>query len=155
MAQYEFIFSASYLWTMLFWALLILGPRTGFTEKIVLLGGILPLVSSYTILLALTMTGHLSLGEKMVGSPDPTNLAGAMAFLGSEGGATMGWIHFLALDLLAGLWMARISDQNSIHRVAQSLILLSVFVAAPVGLVLFLIVLAIRKRQSKRVSGAD
>jgi Domain of unknown function (DUF4281) len=52
----------------------------------------------------------------MVGSPDPTNLVGAMAFLGSEGGATMGWVHFLAIDLLAGLWISRIADQHGIHR---------------------------------------
>jgi hypothetical protein len=155
MPTYEPIFSLSYLWIIPFWAFLILGKRTGFTEKIVLLGGIAPLALNYTILLALTMSGQMALGENMAGSPDPTNLAGAMAFLGSEGGATMGWIHFLAIDLLAGLWISRISDQHGIHRITQSLILLSVFVAAPVGLTLFLVVLGFRKRQNKHGSGAN
>ena len=137
--QWEAIFSIANLWPLAFWLLLAFGPRTEMTARIVLFGGIFPLALAYAVLLPLIMTGMVDPVGPEGGSADFTQLSGVMALFDSKGGATVGWIHYLAFDLLAGLWVARNADQHAIARWMQVPILFFVLMAGPFGLVLYLL----------------
>ena len=108
------------------------------TARIVLFGGIAPLALSYAILLPLIMTGAVDPVGPEGGSMDFTRLSGIMALFDSKGGATVGWIHYLAFDLLTGLWVARNADQHGYARWMQVPILFFVLMAGPLGLTLYL-----------------
>jgi cytochrome bd-type quinol oxidase subunit 2 len=62
-----------------------------------------------------------------------------MALFGSPGGATIGWIHYLAFDLFVGTWIARNADQHNIARWLQVPILFLTLMAGPIGLLLYLL----------------
>ncbi|MEW6576703.1 MAG: abscisic acid-deficient protein Aba4 family protein, partial [Pseudomonadota bacterium] len=64
--------------------------------------------------------------------------AGVMALFDSKGGATIGWIHYLAFDLFVGIWAARNADRRGIARWMQILVLPFIFLLGPLGLVLYL-----------------
>jgi hypothetical protein len=57
----------------------------------------------------------------------------------SRGGATIGWIHYLAFDLFVGIWAARNADRRGIHRLVQAPILFFIFMLGPLGLTLYLV----------------
>lgn len=140
--QWETIFAAANLWPLAFWLLLAFGPRTEATARIVLFGGIFPLALAYSILLILIVTGSVDpAGPEGVqgGFVDLTKLSGVMAMFDGKGGATVGWIHYLAFDLLAGLWIAHDADRRGIARWAQVPVLFFVLMVGPFGLVLYLL----------------
>ena len=80
------------------------------------------------------------------GGGDFTTLAGVMKLFDSPGGATMGWIHYLAFDLFTGLWIARDADAKGFSRIVQFPFLFLTLMAGPVGLLTWLIV---RERRAR------
>lgn len=136
--QWDTIFSIANMWPLLFWLLLALGPRTEMTARLVLFGGILPLAIVYAVLLPMIMMGAIDPVGPEGGSMDFTQLSGVMALFDSKGGATIGWIHYLAFDLFVGLWVARNADQYGYARWVQVPILFFVLMAGPLGLTLYL-----------------
>lgn len=144
--QWETIFAIANTWPLLFWLLLALGPRNELTARIVLFGGIAPLALSYAVLLPLIMTGTLDpQGPPGAGSPNFAELSSIMAIFQSKGGATVGWIHYLAFDLFTGLWIARNADRHGISRWVQAPILFFTLMAGPLGLTLYLLLRLFRK----------
>jgi Domain of unknown function (DUF4281) len=137
--SWDTVFSIANMWPLLFWLLLAFGPRTEMTAKLVVFGGIAPLALCYTVLLPLIMTGTIDPVGPEGGSMDFTQLSGVMALFDSKGGATVGWIHYLAFDLLAGLWVARNADRHGYARWIQVPILFFVLMAGPLGLTLYLL----------------
>ena len=73
------------------------------------------------------------------GTPDFSTLAGVQQLLASPGGATVGWIHYLAFDLFVGLWVARNADKYGFARWLQIPILFFVLMIGPFGLILYLL----------------
>ena len=136
--QWDTVFSIANMWPLLFWLLLALGPRTEMTARLVLFGGILPLAFAYAVLLPMIMMGAIDPVGPEGGSMDFTQLSGVMALFDSKGGATIGWIHYLAFDLFVGLWVARNADQYGYARWVQVPILFFVLMAGPLGLTLYL-----------------
>ena len=63
-----------------------------------------------------------------------------MAMFRSEGAIVVGWTHYLALDLFAGLWIARDADRRGAGRLVQGPFLLATFMAGPAGLFSWLVV---------------
>jgi hypothetical protein len=63
---------------------------------------------------------------------------------------TVGWTHYLALDLFTGLWIARDADAKKFPRLMQAPVLLLTFIAGPVGLLLWL---CIREPAARRAAG--
>jgi hypothetical protein len=137
---WETIFAAANLWAIPFWLLLAFGPRTELTIRIVTYGGVGLLALTYAILLPLMMTGMVDPVNRAGGAiADLTSLAGVMSFFDSKGGATVGWIHYLAFDMLTGIWVARNADRHGYARWLQFPILFFVFMLGPVGLTLYLL----------------
>ena len=83
------------------------------------------------------MTGLIDGGS--TAPPDFTTLTGVRQLLSSPGGATVGWIHYLAFDLFVGLWVARNADKYGFARWLQIPILFFVLMLGPFGLILYLL----------------
>ncbi len=137
--HWETIFGIANVWPLLFWLLLAFGPRTEATARLVLIAGILPLAVVYTVLFPMIITGLIDPVGPPGGSMDFTKLSGVMALFDSKGGATIGWIHYLAFDLFVGLWVARNADRYGYARWVQVPILFIVLMAGPFGLTLYLL----------------
>jgi Domain of unknown function (DUF4281) len=104
------------------------------------------LALTYASLILPLMAGWIDDGSP-AGQTQPslTTLAGVMALFASPGGATIGWIHYLAFDLFVGLWVARNADRHGYPRVVQIPILFFVLMLGPFGLLLYLILRATHK----------
>src|SRR3546814_3679126 len=82
---------------------------------------------------------------------DFTSLAGVMALFATKGGMLVGWVHYLAFDLFAGMWIARDADQKGFSRIVQFPLLVLTLLAGPVGLLAWLIV---RERRARALARA-
>ena len=146
--SWDTLFSVANIWAMLGWAVLILAPRAPVVLSAVFYGVMGLLCLTYAVLLGLLLTGAVDPGAAVDGPPASfTSIEGVRAIFGSDGGTTVGWVHYLALDLFAGLWIARDADAKGFSRLVQAPVLLLTFMAGPAGLVLWL---AIRERRAQK-----
>ncbi|WP_228243141.1 ABA4-like family protein [Porphyrobacter sp. GA68] len=118
------------------WLILIFLPRREIVLTLVLYAGIGLLCLAYTAGVAGVLSGVWG-GE--ASGADFTTIAGVRAIFSTDGGVTIGWIHYLAFDLFAGLWIARDADTKGWGRAAQAPVLLLTFVAGPAGLLAWLV----------------
>jgi hypothetical protein len=142
--NWDLIFTIANTAVLPFWLLLAFGSRgTMWVRGIFLLGtGLLAL--TYTVLITGLLSGAFDDGLVTAAgtsnSPDFTTLSGVMALFDSKGGATVGWIHYLAFDLFVGLWIARNADRHNIARIWQIPVLALTLMFGPIGLLTYLIV---------------
>jgi len=150
--MWDGLFGAANLLALIMWAVLILAPRRPVIETLVMYGGAGLLCAAYAVLISLVVTGLLD--------PAPLPEAGGGGFMSipqvralfmSDGGVTIGWMHYLAFDLFVGLWIAKDADAKGFSRLVQAPILLLTFMAGPFGLFLWLI---IRERRARKAHGA-
>lgn len=149
--MWDSLFGLANLWALVCWVALIMLPRGAFVQSAILYGGIGLLCLAYLVLLALVISGRVDVGVVDGGSAaDFTTIAGVRGMFMSDGGVTVGWIHYLALDLFAGLWIARDADQKSFSRWVQAPVLLFTFFAGPAGLLAWLVIREKRARKGAR-----
>jgi len=137
--DWDFAFRAANMLALAAWAALILLPRWPALLSAVLYFGVGILSLAYTTALVSVVTGLVSAGDGG-GGANFTTIEGVRDIFASDGGVTIGWIHYLAFDLFVGLWIARDADAKSIHRVIQAPILVATLMAGPAGLLIWLIV---------------
>lgn len=140
--DWELIFTVTNRLAILCWLVLAFAPaRDKVLPWLFYLGtGILAL--TYTVLIIPMMAGVIDAGAMpgaSGGAVDFTTLPGVMALFDTRGGATIGWIHYLAFDLFVGIWVARNADLRAIHRLIQVPILVLVLMFGPIGMTLYLI----------------
>jgi hypothetical protein len=143
------IFELANAWALIWWIALIVGPRGPRFGALVLFAGVGLLALAYAALLVAMLTGAIEGG----GGGDFTSLAGVQALMGSDAGLTVGWIHFLALDLFAGLWIANNAASVGVARLIQAPLLLLTLFAGPFGLLVYLILRAARRRGGAKWAG--
>jgi hypothetical protein len=139
------VFDSANLLAMVMWGALIFLPRWPALLAALLYAGVGLLCLAYSV----GIIGILSGGFDPVGpggSADFSTIEGVRAIFASDGGVTIGWIHYLAFDLFVGLWIARDADAKDFSRLVQAPILLATFMAGPVGLFLWL---AIREKRAR------
>jgi hypothetical protein len=138
--NWDMIFGFANAWALLCWAVLAFAPKREIIVPLVFFAGSVLLACLYAGLIIPLMAGWISDGGP-VGRPpaDFTTLAGIMALFDSPGGATIGWIHYLAFDLFVGIWIARNADARKISRWLQAPILFFTLMAGPIGLLLYLL----------------
>lgn len=136
-------------WAFVGWAALAFAPRGPKILALILYAGVFLLCLAYTVLIAGFLTGGIDPGGS--GGGDFTTLAGVMKLFDTPGGATLGWVHYLAFDLFTGMWIARDADQKGFGRIVQFPFLFLTLMAGPVGLFLWLIV---RERRARATSKA-
>lgn len=143
--MWDTVFGAANMLALVMWAALILLPRWPALLAATLYLGVGLLCLAYTV----GIVGILSGGFDPVGpggSADFSSIEGVRAIFASDGGTTIGWIHYLAFDLFTGLWIARDADAKGFSRLLQAPVLLATFLAGPLGLLLWL---AIRERRAR------
>ena len=127
--QAEQIFSLVNTTALLSWLLLAVAPRWKATEKIVLSGAVPLLLSvAYLSLIAL----FFGQAEGGFGS-----LAGVMQLFTNQWAALAGWIHYLAFDLLVGIWETRDARARGISHWLVLPCLFLTFMLGPVGFLLY------------------
>ena len=137
---WEQIFGFANLWAMLCWVVLAFAPKREQIVTPLFYAGVGLLALSYAVLIVSLLGGMIGGGTGSTGGTlDFTTLAGVQALFDSQGGATIGWIHYLAFDLLVGIWVARNADRHGYLRIVQIPILFFVFMAGPLGLIMYLI----------------
>lgn len=145
--MWDFIFNASNGLAILAWIVLILLPRKPLALSAIMYCGVGLLCCVYTASMISTMAGWADpVGPS--GGVDFTTIEGVRAVFGSDGGVTIGWVHYLAFDLFVGLWIARDADAKQFSRILQAPILLATFLAGPVGLLIWL---AVRERAARKL----
>ena len=144
--MWDTVFAIANGLALVMWFALIALPRWPALLAAVLYLGIGLLCLAYAVGLVGILTGGFDPGTGQGGSADFTSIEGVRAIFATDGGTTIGWIHYLAFDLFVGLWIARDADAKGFNRFVQAPILLATFLAGPLGLLIWL---AIRERRAR------
>jgi hypothetical protein len=141
--DYATIFDLSSLLVMPFWALMILLPGWSWTRRIIGSPWIaVPAALLYAVLVLPDATSIFT----DVSNP---SLEAIAPLLGSEAGATVGWVHFLAFDLLVGRWAYLDARERGIPWWLSSPILFFVLMLGPVGFLAHLLVRTILRSTTR------
>jgi hypothetical protein len=76
-----------------------------------------------------------------------SSLNGVMELFTDKTAVTAGWIHYLAIDLLTGIWIKKNAQKYNIHHLILIPCLLLAFMLGPIGLLLYLLVRSIKTKQ--------
>jgi len=140
--MWQLLFDVTNILALIGWGMLILLPRGEGVLHVVLYGAIGLLCACYVVMLV-SLTGNLVDPVAAPGTPPQPDfeysVQGLMAMFRSEGAIVVGWTHYLAFDLFAGLWIARDADKRGAGRLIQVPFLLATFMAGPAGLLAWLI----------------
>ena len=75
------------------------------------------------------------------------SLNGVMELFTDKTAVTAGWVHYLAFDLLTGIWIKKNALKYNIHHLILIPCLLLTFMLGPIGLLLYLLVRLIKTKQ--------
>ncbi|TCD04905.1 DUF4281 domain-containing protein [Erythrobacteraceae bacterium CFH 75059] len=145
--MWDALFTLTNALAMSGWAVLLLLPRREALLSAVLYLGVGVLCLLYAVLLLGLVSGVLDGGGAGRGLPH-YSVDGLMQIFDTRGGLVIAWTHYLALDLFAGLWIARDADHKGIARWVQAPVLILTLVAGPAGLLTWL---ALRERRARIV----
>jgi hypothetical protein len=150
--MWSVLFSFVSVLAMAAWLLLAAAPRKPLVYSAILYLGVAMLCLVYTVFFALVTTGQLDPNPMPgAGKPGFSSLAEVQAIFQSQGGALIGWTHYLAFDLFVGLWISRDADAKGFSRLIQLPFLFATFFAGPIGLFFWLIV---RERKARAAARA-
>ena len=137
----ETIFTLSNLFVLPFWALMIFLPHWRWTQRI--MRSLWPVVV-LCVVYAVLLLSQIGSGAGSLLNP---TLAGIAGLLGTPAGAAVGWVHFLAFDLFVGRWAYLDSRERGISAWLVSPTLFFIFMAGPLGLLLYLAVRVLWQRR--------
>ena len=132
------VFSFANPTAMLMWILMIFLPKWKGTRFLIDFK-VIPILLSIVYVIYI-IKSLMSLGMMDFGS-----LASVKELFTVDNAVLAGWVHYLAFDLLVGMW---ILDQNKELKINHLLIvpcLLGCFMFGPVGFLLFFIIKSIKK----------
>ena len=127
------VFSISGMITAPMWALMIFLPKRKVTQVLIkfkVIPLILSLIYGFYIIQAVQIGGMMDFGS----------LSSVMALSTEENAALAGWIHYLAFDLLIGMWIINQNRTLQIHQIIIAPCLLATFMFGPIGFLLFMII---------------
>lgn len=150
--MWQTVFSVANILAMIAWVILIALPRRPLSLAAVLYLGVGLLSLTYTVGIVGLMGGFFDPVGPADAQVDFTTMEGVQSIFASQGGTTIGWVHYLAFDLFVGLWIARDADAKEFSRWLQAPILLATFLAGPVGLFVWLVIRERRARAQGRWS---
>ncbi|MGB3722465.1 MAG: ABA4-like family protein [Pacificimonas sp.] len=136
------IFSAGNLLVLPGWLMLVLLPGWRGTQWVA--GLAIPVLISIAYA-GLILTG-LSTSDGG-GEGNFNSIVGVRALMQSDSGLTAAWFHYLAFDLFIGAWEVREGRRIGVSQWLMLPVLLFTFMLGPVGLVLFLIVRAVKQKR--------
>ncbi|PPD28257.1 MAG: hypothetical protein CTY20_10805 [Hyphomicrobium sp.] len=139
--NWETAFQAASTLAFVGWVLLAAAPRSARVLGILRYGIVGLICAAYALLVALYL-GRVEGGGFM-------SLAGVKALMSSDPVILAGWLHYLAFDLMAGLWIASKADEMGLSRIAQVPFLFLTLMLGPVGLLAFYGVVAAKSRAAR------
>ena len=128
----ENLFSLSFLLVAPFWLLMILTPHWRWTRRIIRSPLVVVPVAALYLVLVLPQFSTVFLE---VLNPALPAIA---ALLGTETGATIGWVHFLAFDLFVGRWEYLDSHERGISSWLMAPVLFLTLMLGPIGFLIYL-----------------
>ncbi len=135
----ESVFSAASTTALISWVLLAVRPRAAWVQRIT--GTIVPIVFALLYVAILSVR----LGR---GAGDFNSLAGVAALFSDPWMLLAGWVHYLAFDLLTGVWETRDAARRGIPHWMVVPCLFLTFMLGPAGWLLYQIVRATRGTSS-------
>jgi hypothetical protein len=129
----DILFSLSGLLVMPIWLAMILLPGWSVTRRA--LASPLVALAPALLYVVLVMPRILEILPLVI-RPELHTIA---TLLGTPGGATIAWIHFLAFDLFVGRWVYLDARERKISAFVSSPILFFVLMLGPLGFVLHLL----------------
>ncbi len=132
------VFSIANLIAMPMWALMIFLPKWKGTQFLIDTK-LIPIVLSILYLIYIVIS--LSQG----GGMDFSSLESVMKLFTSENAVLAGWVHYLAFDLLVGMWIISENKKLGIHHLLIVPCLLASFMLGPIGFLLFTIIKTLKK----------
>ena len=131
--NWENLFAVANMAALLAWTALIFLPRWPRLLHVLLYGVVGALCTGYAALIfAFFFRAEGGFGT----------LAAVKQLFTSDPVALAGWLHYLAFDLFAGLWIAARLDAAGIWRPLQAAVLLATFLFGPLGLLIAYALLA-------------
>lgn len=98
--------------------------------------------------LALVYAIYIFQAMQIGGGMDFGSLTAIMTLFTEENAVLAGWVHYLAFDLLVGMWMLDENKKLKIHQLLLLPCLIGTFIFGPLGFVLFMIIKGIKQKQS-------
>jgi hypothetical protein len=124
------------------WALLVIAPLNRRWTVIGARWVAALLCGFYLTLLVTGLTG----GPPLPPGAGFTSLEGVRMLLSTPQALLAGWVHYLAFDLFIGSWETEVAPAARIPHWLLLICLALTFVAGPVGLLLFLVIKAVRQK---------
>ncbi|WP_350292512.1 ABA4-like family protein [uncultured Croceitalea sp.] len=134
------VFSLANMTAMPMWILMIFLPKwkgTRFLMDYKVIPIVLALVYAFYIFTAIQIGGGMDFGS----------LSSVMALFTEENAVLAGWVHYLAFDLLVGMWMLNQNKELKIHQLLMAPCLFGTFMLGPVGFLAFMIIKTIKQNQ--------
>lgn len=135
------VFSLAGTLAMPMWILMIFLPKWKATRFLIDYK-VIPLI------LAVIYAIYIAIAMDQGGGMDFGSLDSVMALFTEENAVLAGWVHYLAFDLVVGMWMLDQNKELGIHQVLMAPCLLGTFMLGPVGFLLFMIIRAFKKSKS-------
>jgi Domain of unknown function (DUF4281) len=138
----EILFKISGILVLPFWLLMIFAPNWQLTRRLTTSVWI---CAAPAVVYAALVTPRIAQILPVVASPE---LPDVMRLLGSDSGATIAWLHFLAFDLFVGRWAYQDSFERNISRLVMAPVLLLILLLGPIGMVLYLVIRTVASKHA-------
>lgn len=129
--SYDVVFRLANAFALLAWIILVLFPFRPFTNKLLIGVAVAILCMAYSVLVYQILTP-----EDFVKF---NTLQGVTELLSKPGAALAGWIHYLAFDLMTGIFIANNAAKHGIGYGWLLPCLILTFMLGPAGLLLYLL----------------
>jgi len=132
------VFSICNMIVMPMWLLMIIAPNWKPT-KFLMDYKVIPIILSvvYAIYIGISISSG--------GGMDFGSLESVKQLFTKDNAVLAGWVHYLAFDLLIGMWMIKLNEKVGLHQLLMAPCLLGTFMMGPVGFLLFWIIKSFKK----------
>jgi len=133
------VFSIANMMVMPMWILMVFLPKWKVTQFLINYK-VIPLVLSLLYMIYVIMA--IQIGGMM----DFGSLAEVMNLFTEEHAVLAGWIHYLAFDLLIGMWMLDQNKEIKLNQLVMATCLLGTFMFGPLGFLIFMGCKSLKKK---------
>lgn len=134
------VFSIANILVLPMWILMIFLPKwkvTQFLMRYKLIPLLLSLIYAVYIIQSLMTGGMMDFGS----------LASVTELFTNETAVLAGWVHYLAFDLLVGMWIVGQNGKVGIHQALLAICLLGTFMFGPLGFLFFMLLKALKTKR--------
>jgi hypothetical protein len=135
----DLVFKLSNNLAMIGWLLLLIVPNWKWTSKLV--------IGTVVTILALLYIGFIFQAMNPEDMSSFGSLDGILQLFTNKAAVLAGWLHYLAFDLMVGVFIVNDGAKNHVYRFILIPCLLLTFMLGPTGLLLYLIIRWVKTKQ--------